>query len=125
MKKDTLEIRIFVCFVLTILYVHYTLLANNNLVEELPVVEEKIQVLEPVIVEATRLKGFEVRIINDYANERLELTDTLGEALDYIESYKDHHEDLVAIDLSTGAQVGSSTNANGVIYSESSVTNAR
>ena len=125
MKKDTLELRIFVCFVLTILYVHYTLLANTNLVEEVPVVEEEIQVLEPVIVEATRLKGFEVRIINDYTNERLELTETLGEALRYIEAYRDHHEDLVAFDLSTGAQVGSSANGNGVIYSESSVTNAR
>ena len=118
MKKDNLELRVFICFVLTILYVQYAI----NLNKKEPV--EEIQVLEPVIIEATRLKGFEVRIVNDYANERLELTDTLGEALDYIESYKDHHEDLVAFDLSTGAQVGSSTKGNGVIYSES-VTNAR
>jgi len=117
MKKDNLELRVFICFVLTILYVQYALLANENK-------KETIVELEPVIVEATQLKGFEVRIVNDYANERLELTDTLGEALDYIESYKDHHEDLVAFDLSTGAQVGSSTKGNGVIYSES-VTNAR
>ena len=75
MKKDTLELRIFVCFVLTILYVHYTLLANNNLVEELPVVEEEIQVLEPVIVEATRLKGFEVRITVSYTHLTLPTTD--------------------------------------------------
>jgi len=121
MKKDNLELRVFICFVLTILYVQYALLANENKKET---VVETIVELEPVIIEATRLKGFEVRIVNDYANERLELTDTLGEALDYIESYKDHHEDLVAFDLSTGAQVGSSTKGNGVIYSES-VSNAR
>ena len=117
MKKDNLELRIFVCFVLTLLYVQYSLLVNENK-------KETIVKLEPIIVEASQLKGFEVRIINDYSNERLELTDTLGEALDYIESYKDHHDDLVAIDISTGAQVGSSNNGNGVIYSES-VTNSQ
>jgi len=122
MKKDTLELRIFVCFVLTILYVQYALSVNDNKEEN---VAEDIQVLEPVIIEASQLKGFEVRIVNDYTNERLELTETLGEALRYIEAYRDHHEDLVAFDLSTGAQVGSSADGNGVIYSETSVTNAR
>ena len=122
MKHNNLELRIFICFVLTILYVQYALSINEK--REVTIVE-KVEVLDPVIVEASSLKGFEVRIINDYTNERLELTETLGEALQYIESYRDHHEDLVAFDLSTGAQVGSSTNGNGVIYSESSVTNAR
>ena len=42
------------------------------------------------------LNGFEVRIINDYANERLELTKTLDQALAYIKAYSMHHEDLVA-----------------------------
>lgn len=121
MKKDNLELRIFICFVLTILYVQYALSISDK--KEVAIVEE-IQVLDPVIVEATRLKGFEVRIVNDYTNERLELTNTLGEALQYIESYRDHHEDLIAFDLSTGAQVGSSLNGNGVIYSET-ITNAQ
>jgi len=104
MKKDNLELRVFICFILTILYVQYAVNVNKRE----PV--EEIQVLEPVIIEATRLKGFEVRIVNDYANERLELTDTLGEALAYIEEYKDHHDDLIAFDISTGAKVGSSIN---------------
>ncbi len=122
MKHNNLELRIFICFVLTILYVQYALSINEK--REVTIVE-KIEVLDPVIVEASRLKGFEVRIINDYTNERLELTETLGEALQYIESYRDHHEDLVAFDLSSGAQVGSSANGNGVIYSELSITNAQ
>ena len=122
MKHNNLELRIFICFVLTILYVQYALSINEK--REVTIVE-KIEVLDPVIVEASSLKGFEVRIINDYTNERLELTETLGEALQYIESYRDHHEDLVAFDLSSGAQVGSSANGNGVIYSELSITNAQ
>jgi len=116
MKKDNLELRIFVCFVLTILYVQYALLANNN--KLLEVGDEPKQ--ESVSV----LRGFEVRIVNDYTNERLELTETLGEALSYIEEYREHHEDLIAFDISTGAQVGSSIDGNGVIYSET-VTNSQ
>ena len=38
MKKNNLELRIFVCFVLTILYVQYSLLVNNN---EVPKVESE------------------------------------------------------------------------------------
>tara|TARA_R110002020_G_scaffold431306_1_gene641321 strand:+ start:230 stop:559 length:330 start_codon:yes stop_codon:yes gene_type:complete len=103
MKKDYLELRIFICFILTIFYVNYTVRDKDT---------------EPNIVEDLQgkvLQGFEVRIINDYANERLELTDTLGEALKYIEKYSMHHEDLVAFDLSTGAKVASNGNGVGVI----------
>jgi|TARA_R100001129_G_scaffold35866_1_gene24377 hypothetical protein len=61
---------------------------------------------------SAKVKGFEVRIINDYTNERLELTDTLNQALDYIKEYSMHHDDLVAFDLSTGAKVASSEQYN-------------
>ena len=106
-KNDYLEFRIFACFVLVILYVHYIVLVNK---------EHRLDTVQ--ILKEKTLEGFEVRIINDYANERLELTDTLGQALSYIDEYRDHHEDLVAFDLSTGARVGSSADGNGVIYSE-------
>ena len=102
------ELRIFICFILTIFYVHYTVLGNKN--------------NEPSTVEVLKekaLDGFEIRIINDHANERLELTDTLGEALAYIERYSMHHDDLVAFDLSTGVKVASSDQGNGVIYTGS------
>ena len=109
MKQDKyFELRIFICFILTIFYVQYTVLVNKN--------------NEPSTVEVLKkkaLNGFEVRIINDHANERLELTDTLGEALAYIEEYSMHHDDLVAFDLSTGVKVASSDQGNGVIYTGS------
>ena len=104
MKKQNLELRIFICFILTLLYVNYV---AWNLNAESP--EE--------VVREKSIKGFEIRIINDHANERLELTETLGQALAYIEEYSMHHDDLVAFDLSTGAKVASSATGNGVIYS--------
>lgn len=104
MKKQNLELRIFICFILTLLYVNYV---AWNLNAESP---EKL-------VKQEGIKGFEIRIINDHANERLELTETLGQALAYIEEYSMHHDDLVAFDLSTGAKVASSATGNGVIYS--------
>ena len=108
MKKEYFELRVFICFILTILYVQYVVHANKD--------------TKPTTVEALQekaLKGFEVRIINDHANERLELTETLGQALAYIEQYSMHHEDLVAFDLSTGAKVASSDQGNGVIFTGS------
>ena len=60
---------------------------------------------ETVPVQENVLTGFEVRIINDHTNERLELTETLSQALSYIEEYSMHHDDLIAFDLSTGAKV--------------------
>ena len=108
MKKEYFELRVFICFILTILYVQYVVHANKD--------------TEPTTVEALQekaLKGFEVRIINDHANERLELTETLGQALAYIEQYSMHHEDLIAFDLSTGAKVASSDQGNGVIFTGS------
>ncbi len=105
MKKEYFELRIFICFVLTIFYVNYTVWANkSNEPAATQVAEEKA------------IKGFEVRIVNDHANERLELTETLGQALAYIEEYSMHHDDLIAFDLSTGAKVASSGGGNGVIY---------
>ena len=65
------------------------------------------------------LGGFEIRIVNDDANERLEITNTLGQALAYIERYSMHHDDLVAFDLSTGAMVASSGEGVGVIHTGS------
>ena len=97
MKKEYFELRIFICFILTIFYVQYTVLVNNN--------------NEPSTVEALKekaLDGFEVRIINDHANERLELTETLDQALAYIKEYSMHHDDLVAFNLSTGSIVAKS-----------------
>jgi len=105
MKKEYFELRIFICFVLTILYVNYTVWANKEVdVDVAAVLQEKA------------LQGFEVRIINDHANERLELTETLGQALSYIKEYSMHHDDLVAFDLNTGAKVASSGEGVGVIH---------
>ena len=101
MKHDKyFELRIFICFILTIFYVQYTVLVNKN--------------NEPSTVEVLKekaLDGFEVRIINDHANERLELTETLDQALAYIKEYSMHHDDLVAFNLSTGSIVAKSNPA--------------
>ena len=72
------------------------MVSKNDEPEVVQVVPEKV------------LEGFEVRIVNDHANERLELTETLGQALAYIEEYSMHHDDLVAFDLSTGSIVARS-----------------
>ena len=101
MKQDKyFELRIFICFILTIFYVQYTVLVNKN--------------NEPSTVEVLKekaLDGFEVRVINDQANERLELTKTLDQALAYIKEYSMHHDDLVAFNLSTGSIVAKSNPA--------------
>ncbi len=97
MKKEYFELRIFICFIITLLYVNYTGLVSNN--EEATAVQ---------LVQEKALEGFEVRIVNDHANERLELTKTLGQALAYIEEYSMHHDDLVAFDLATGSIVAKS-----------------
>ena len=101
MKHDKyFELRIFICFILTIFYVQYTVLVNkNNAPSTVEVLKEKA------------LDGFEVRIINDHANERLELTETLDQALAYIKEYSMHHDDLVAFNLSTGSIVAKSNPA--------------
>ena len=106
MKKEYFELRIFICFIITLLYVNYTVMVSKN--EEAEVVQ---------VVPEKALEGFEVRIVNDHTNERLELTETLGQALAYIEEYSMHHDDLIAFDLSTGSKVASSEDGNGVIYS--------
>ena len=97
MKKEYFELRIFICFIITLLYVNYTVMVSKN--EEAEVVQ---------VVPEKVLEGFEGRIVNDHANERLELTETLGQALAYIEEYSMHHDDLVAFDLSTGSIVAKS-----------------
>ena len=76
MKKEYFELRIFICFVLTIFYVNYMVWANKS---DEPAAAQ--------VAEEKAIKGFEVRIVNDHANERLELTETLGQALAYIEEY--------------------------------------
>ena len=101
MKKEYFELRIFICFILTIFYVQYTVYTNKD--------------TEPSTVEVLKQKaldGFEVRIINDHANERLELTETLDQALAYIKEYSMHHDDLVAFNLSTGSIVAKSNPIN-------------
>ena len=108
MKKEYFELRIFICFVLTIFYVNYTVWANKS---DEPIAAQ--------VAEKKAVKGFEVRIVNDHANERLELTETLGQALAYIEEYSMHHDDLIAFDLSTGAKVASSGKGVGVIHTGS------
>jgi len=105
MKKEYFELRIFICFIITLLYINYTVMVSKN--EEAAAVQ---------LVQEKALEGFEVRIVNDHTNERLELTDTLGQALAYIEEYSMHHDDLIAFDLSTGSRVASSGGGNGVIY---------
>jgi len=107
-KNMKLELRIFICFLITFMYINYTQYIDKN--TDTAIVN---------VLQKKDLKGFEVRIINDHANERLELTDTLGEALAYIEEYSMHHADLVAFDLSTGVKVASSGQGVGVIHTGS------
>ena len=103
-RNLSLEIRMLICFVLTALYVSYAVKANKSTTVKTVTVQEQV------------LEGFEIRIVNDNANERLEVTSTLGQALAYIEKYSMHHDDLVAFDLSTGAMVASSGGGVGVIH---------
>ena len=105
-KNLSLEVRIVICFIVIILYVGYATKPNKNITPSTPPVLEQV------------LEGFEIRIVNDAANERLEITNTLGQALDYIEKYSMHHDDLVAFDLSTGAMVASSGEGVGVIHTD-------
>ena len=100
----SLEVRIFICFILIIFYVSYAAKLNKDTPTSTATIQEKV------------LEGFEVRIINDHANERLEVTETLGQALAYIKEYSMHHDDLVAFDISTGVMVASSGNGVGVIH---------
>jgi len=72
---------------------------------------KKTKCLEEITAE-----GFEIRLQNDQDNERLEVTQTLDEALAYLKRYSMHHEDLFVYDLKTDAQVASSANGSGVIY---------
>ena len=97
----SLEVRIFICFILIIFYVSYAAKLNKDTPTSTATIQEKV---------------FEVRIINDHANERLEVTETLGQALDYIKEYSMHHDDLVAFDMSTGVMVASSQAGVGVIH---------
>ena len=98
-----LELRIFVCFIITIGCVMYSDHSYCNSKEQATVAQQTVE-------------GFEIRIQNDYDNERLEVTQTLDEALVYLKSYSMHHADLFVYDLATGMQVASSNNGTGVIY---------
>ena len=99
----SLELRIFICFIITIGYVKYSALCNS---------EERTL----TTVKQQTVGGFEVRLQNDQDNERLELTQTLDEALAYLKRYSMHHEDLFVYDLTTGTQVASSNSGSGAIY---------
>ena len=100
-----LELRIFICFIITIICVMYSNHSYSNS-------EEKATITQQIV------RGFEIRIQNDYDNERLEMTQTLDEALAYLKRYSMHHADLFVYDLTTGMQVASSTNGSGVIYTD-------
>ena len=100
-----LELRIFICFIITIGYVMYSDHSYCNSKEQATVTHQTVE-------------GFEIRIQNDYDNERLEMTHTLDEALTYLKRYSMHHADLFVYDLTTGMQVASSTNGSGVIYTD-------
>ena len=65
---------------------------------------------------ASSSSRYEIRIQNDSTDERLEMAGTLEEALAYLKRYAMHHEDLFVYDLKTDAQVASSANGSGVIY---------
>jgi len=97
-----LELRIFICFAITIGYIMY---GDLNKCKEQTVTTVK-----------QTIGGFEVRLQNDQDNERLELTQTLDEALAYLKRYSMNHEDLFVYDLKTGTQVASSTSGNEAIY---------
>ena len=100
-----LELRIFICFIITIGCVMYSNHSYCNSKEQATVTQQTVE-------------GFEIRIQNDYDNERLERTQTLDEALTYLKRYSMHHADLFVYDLTTGMQVASSTNGSGVIYTD-------
>ena len=98
-----LELGIFICFILTIGYVMYSDHSYSNSEEKATITQQTVG-------------GFEIRIQNDYDNERLETTQTLDEALTYLKRYSMHHADLFVYDLTTGMQVASSNSGTGVVY---------
>ena len=54
---------------------------------------------------ASASAGYEIRIQNDAANERLETVKTLEEALTYLKRYAMHHNDLFVYEISSGTLV--------------------
>ena len=100
-----LELRIFICFVITIAYITYVDICNSK--EQTSVTTQQ-----------QTAGGFEIRIQNDYDNERLETTQTLDEALTYLKRYSMNHTDLFVYDLVTGMQVASSNSGTGVVYKD-------
>ena len=104
-KNMKLELRIFICFIITIICVMYSNHSYSNSAEKATITQQTVG-------------GFEIRIQNDYDNERLEMTHTLDEALTYLKRYSMHHADLFVYDLTTGMQVASSTSGSGVIYTD-------
>ena len=98
-----LELGIFICFIITIGYVMYSDHGYSNSEEKATITQQTVG-------------GFEIRIQNDYDNERLETTQTLAEALTYLKRYSMNHSDLFVYDLVTGMQVASSNSGTGVVY---------
>ena len=104
-KNMKLELRIFICFIITIICVMYSNHSYSNSEEKATITQQTVG-------------GFEIRIQNDYDNERLETTQTLDEALTYLKRYSVYHEDLFVYDLVTGMQVASSNSGTGVVYKD-------
>ena len=48
---------------------------------------------------------YEIRVQNDYDNERLEMTTTIESAIDYLKQYKRFHDDLYVYNMVTGELV--------------------
>ena len=48
---------------------------------------------------------YEIRVQNDYDNERLEMTTTIESAIDYLKQYKRFHDDLYVYNMITGELV--------------------
>jgi len=48
---------------------------------------------------------YEIRVQNDYDNERLEITNSIESAIDYLKEYKRFHDDLYVYNMITGELV--------------------
>ena len=48
---------------------------------------------------------YEIRVQNDYDNERLEMTNSIESAIDYLKQYKRFHDDLYVYNMITGELV--------------------
>jgi hypothetical protein len=83
---------------------------NTNKVEmydQIPVTEDPNQsIAVKGIGERPAVPGleyrYEIRVQNDYDNERLEMTNSIESAIDYLKQYKRFHDDLYVYNMITG-----------------------